>query len=193
MSKSKIVVLIITFFVCALNAQDMRQNAYNSLFSDFKANRIGDAVTIIVIESSQAVNQAATQAGRSSDIGFGTSASMDGDAAIPTVDFDMGSNNDFKGSGSTKSSGSVRTKISATIDSVFQNGNLRIAGSRKITINGEEQLVKISGVVRSIDIQSDNTVYSYNISDAEIAFEGSGMIDNNQSPGWLTKLFHWLF
>jgi flagellar L-ring protein precursor FlgH len=154
---------------------------------------VGDAVTIIVIESSQAINQAETQAGRSSDIGFGASGSMDGDPMIPSVDLGINSNNDFKGSGSTKSSGSVKTKISATIDSVYTNGNLKISGSRKITINGEEQLVKISGVVRSIDIQSDNSVYSYNISDAEIAFEGSGMIDRNQSPGWLTKLFHWLF
>jgi len=134
----------------------MRQNAFSSLFSDFKANRVGDAVTIIVIESSQAINQAETQAGRSSDIGFGASGSMDGDPMIPSVDLGINSNNDFKGSGSTKSSGSVKTKISATIDSVYTNGNLKISGSRKITINGEEQLVKISGVVRSIDIQSDN-------------------------------------
>jgi len=48
-------------------------------------------------------------------------------------------------------------------------------------------------LVRTSDISSANTVYSYNISDAEIVFEGSGMIDRNTSPGWLTKIFHWLF
>ena len=155
-SKSKSIGIGILFSLCFVYSQDMRQNAFSSLFSDFKANRVGDAVTIIVIESSQAINQAETQAGRSSDIGFGASGSMDGDPMIPSVDLGINSNNDFKGSGSTKSSGSVKTKISATIDSVYTNGNLKISGSRKITINGEEQLVKISGVVRSIDIQSDN-------------------------------------
>lgn len=189
----KNILLIIVIFSGAIAAQDMRQNAFSSLFSDYKANRVGDAVTIIVMESSQATNQAATQTGRSSNIGLGAEGSMDGEAMIPSVDFGMSSQNDFEGSGSTKSAGSVSTKISATIDSVYSNGNLKIHGSRKISINGEEQTVLISGVIRSIDIQSDNTVYSYNISDAEITFEGSGMIDRNQSPGWLTKLFHWLF
>jgi flagellar L-ring protein precursor FlgH len=70
---------------------------------------------------------------------------------------------------------------------------LFITGSRLISINGEEQKVFISGVVRVADIAADNTIKSYNISDAEIVLEGSGMIDRMQSPGWLTKLFHWLF
>ena len=60
-------------------------------------------------------------------------------------------------------------------------------------LNGEEQTIFIKGVVRSSDIQADNSVYSYNISEAEIVFEGSGMIDNAQHPGWLTKFFHWIF
>jgi len=54
-------------------------------------------------------------------------------------------------------------------------------------------MIKITGIVRPSDISSDNSVYSYNISDAEITFEGSGMIDSSQKPGILTRLFHWLF
>ena len=107
--------------------------------------------------------------------------------------FGVNSKNDFEGGGSTTASGIVKTKISAIIDSVYNNGLLRIRGKRKITINGEEQLVTISGLIRSADLLTDNSVYSYKISEAEIAFEGSGMIDSNTSPGWLTKLFHWLF
>ncbi|MDP3580358.1 MAG: flagellar basal body L-ring protein FlgH, partial [Ignavibacteria bacterium] len=59
--------------------------------------------------------------------------------------------------------------------------------------NGEEQVVLIKGVIRQSDINADNSVYSHNISEAEISFEGSGLIDSAQTPGWLTKLFHWLF
>jgi flagellar L-ring protein precursor FlgH len=68
-----------------------------------------------------------------------------------------------------------------------------ISGSRLITINGEDQLITISGVIRPSDVRPDNNVYSYNISDAKIVFDGSGMIDRAQKPGWLTRLFHWLF
>ncbi len=175
-----------------ITAQSMNENARNSLFSDYKASNVGDAVTIIVVESSQAANKAETATGRKSDIGLTGSANI-GSTSLPKTDIGLGTTNDFRGSGSTKSSGMVKTKISALIDSVMGNGLLRIKGKRRIVINGEEQLISIKGVVRRSDIQTDNSVYSYNISDAEIVFEGNGAISRAQSPGWLTKLFHWLF
>ena len=172
--------------------QDMRKNSNNSLFSDQKANRVGDAVTIIVVESSQASNNAAKTTGRESDLGFNVSGQVD-KSPVPKVDLGIGSKNDFKGSGSTSTSGMIKTKISATIDSVLNNGNLVVIGSRKISINGEEQTLHIKGIVRNSDITADNSVLSYNLSDAEIVFEGSGLINDAQSPGWLTKFFHWIF
>ena len=188
------ITFISLFLIAVINVfpQDMRQNSFQSLFADQKANRIGDAITIIVLESSQASNNAETSTGKKSDLGFNATGSV-GSSTIPKTDIGIGSNNDFTGSGSTKTTGMVQTKISATIDSVLANGNLVIKGSRKISINGEEQTIFIKGVVRSSDIQADNSVYSYNISEAEIVFEGSGMIDNAQHPGWLTKFFHWIF
>lgn len=188
----KRIIILIFALTVLLSSQDMRKNSFSSLFSDQKANRLGDAITILVMESSEASNNAQTSAGRSSEIGFGVSGSLD-ESALPSASFDLGSNNEFNGSGATKSAGMVKTRISATIDSVLENGNLFIRGSRLISINGEEQKLFLSGIVRVSDIASDNTVKSYNISDAEIVLEGNGMIDNMQNPGWLTKLFHWLF
>ena len=189
--KTRIIILAV-ILPFMLTAQSMRQNAAYSLFSDNKAAMPGDAVTIIVLESTHASNNAATSAGRKSEAGFGMSGAID-KTTLPNVDFDINSGNDFSGEGSTQTTGSIRTKISAVVDTVLANGNLRIRGSKKITINGEDQIVKISGVIRTSDIRTDNTVYSHNITDADISFEGSGLIDNAQKPGWLTKLFHWLF
>ena len=182
-------VLVLSTF---LYPQEMRQNAVKSLFSDEKANKIGDAITILVVESSQASNNAETQAARSSSLSL-SGKGQAGKTALPSVDLGIGTNNDFSGSGSTKTTGMIRTKISATIDSVLKNGNLLVRGSRKIKINGEEQVVKIKGIVRSSDIAADNSVLSYNISEAEIEFSGSGLIERSQSPGWITKIFHMLF
>jgi len=175
-----------------ISAQDMRQNSYSSLFSDQKANRIGDAITIIVMESSQASNNASTSASRESALGFSANGAFD-QTPLPKASLNIGSQNDFNGSGSTKTTGLIKTKISASIDTIFANGNMRIIGNKKITINGEDQIIVIKGIVRPSDIYADNTVYSFNISDAEIVFEGSGVIDNSQRSGWLTKIFHWLF
>ncbi len=184
--------IIMFLFSLIVYSQDMRDNSFSSLFSDNKALRLGDAVTIIVVEQSQASNNAETNAGRTSDISFSGSGTIDG-TALPSGNLGVSSGNEFQGAGGTKTSGSVRTKISATIDSVYSNGNLRIIGNRRISINGEEQFVTIKGTIRIADVMADNQVMSYNISDLDIEMEGSGMIDRVQSPGWLTKLFHWIF
>ncbi len=185
--------IIIAMFSLGIQAQDLRNNASRSLFSDYKASQIGDAVTIIVVESSQASNSSRTQTGKKSNVGYQLEGTMDGSSLIPGVDISLGSNNDFDGGGSINSTGNVRTKISALIDSVLANGLVRIRGSRKISINGEEQKVFIKGLVRTADLNSDNTVFSYNISEAEITLENEGKIDGASSPGLLTKIFHWLF
>lgn len=182
------------FLLTAINlhAQDMRQNAFGSLFSDQKASKLGDAITIVVSEASQASNNAQTSTSRTSNVGL--TAKIDpgkGNATSPA--FSLGTTNDFSGSGSTQTQGLVNTKISATVDSVLANGNLVIVGSRKITINGEEQTIYIRGIARSADISPDNLIYSYNISEAQIVFKGAGKINDSQSPGWITKFLHWIF
>lgn len=176
MKKIIFYLLVVTTFY---NAQNMSQNGFRSLFSDYKAVNLGDAITIIVVESSEASNAAQKSTGRESDIGFGLSGGLD-DTALPNVDLDLGSRNDFKGSGSAKTAGMVRTKLSALIDSVLANDLVRIKGSRKIVVNDEEQMITIKGLVRTSDISSDNMVYSYNISEAEIIFQSDGQIKSMQ-------------
>ena len=169
----------------------MRQNSTSSLFSDNKANLKGDAITIIVLESTSASNNAATSAGRKSDLSVNLSTTKTTGSTAAGMGLQTG--NDFNGQGSTQTTGNIQTKISASVDSVLSNGNLIISGNKKIVINGEEQVIRIKGVVRPSDIMADNSVLSYNISDAEISFDGNGIIQNAQKPGWLTKFFHWLF
>jgi len=76
---------------------------------------------------------------------------------------------------------------------VLANGDLVITGLRTIIVNGEEQKITLSGIVRPADILANNSVYSYNIADARIAFEGNGVVSSAQGPGWITKLLHWIF
>jgi flagellar L-ring protein precursor FlgH len=173
-------------------SQDMRDNLSRSLFSDQKANRVGDAVTILVVETSSASNDAKTTSSRESGISLSESGKL-ASKSLPEIGLSVGTGNSFKGAGGTSTQGSVRAKLSARVDSVLANGNLLVNGSRTIIINGEEQLIKISGIVRPSDIQSDNSVYSYNISEATIIFKGNGIVSSAQEPGWLTKIFHWIF
>lgn len=184
--------LIGLLFTSVLAAQGFRQNAAMSLFSDQKANRIGDAITIIIVEASTASNNAETTTGRSSNMSLEGSLASGGKSSA-NVTGGLNTNNDFSGSGTTKTTGMIQTKLSATIDSVYENGNLRIKGSRRIVINDEEQTITIRGIVRTSDISASNTVYSTNISEAEIIFAGDGAINSSQKPGLFAKLIKWLF
>ena len=171
--------------------QDMRENLSRSLFADQKATRAGDAVTILVVETSSASNDAQTSSGRESNLSFSASGKT---SSSPGTDINagLGTTNSFKGEGATATHGSVRAKMSARVDSVLSNGNLVLSGNRTIVINGEDQTITVSGIVRPSDIQTDNSVFSYSISDARIVFEGSGIVSRAQGPGWITKLLHWL-
>ncbi len=177
---------------CGAMAQDMRGNINRSLFADPKATRVGDAVMVLVVETSSASNDASTLSQRASDISLDASGRVD-ESNIPEVSLGVGSNNTFKGTGATSTRGSVRARISARVDSVLANGDLCISGHRTIIVNGEEQRITLSGIVRPPDILADNSVYSYNIAEAHIAFEGNGIVTSAQGPGWITKLLHWLF
>ncbi|MFZ1082049.1 MAG: flagellar basal body L-ring protein FlgH [Candidatus Kryptoniota bacterium] len=168
------------------------QNPSSSLFADYKASRVGDAVTVIVIEQNSASKDASTNTSRQSTI-TGSGAGNVGSTNLPSVGLQVGTNNVFQGSGSTSETGTMQAVISARVVKVDDYGNLEISGSRLISVNGQDQVIKISGVIRPSDIQPDNTISSEYISDAKIIFEGKGSIDQSQSPGWITKLFHWLF
>ncbi len=177
--------------VASAGGQDMRQNVGRSLFADQKATRPGDAVMVLVVETSSASNDASTSSERSATSPSRPTGKREARSSRRVARCRTG--NSFKGEGATSTRGSVRARLSARVDSVLSNGNLVITGDRTIVINGEEQVITLSGIVRPSDIQADNSIYSYNISDARIMFEGSGIVSRAQGPGWITKLLHWLF
>ncbi|HEY9187373.1 MAG TPA: flagellar basal body L-ring protein FlgH [Bacteroidota bacterium] len=185
-------IFILFFMSFNLYSQNMTDNIARSLFADHKATQVGDAVTILIVEQSSAENGASTKTSRDSKISVNASGGID-NKNIPTVSGSAATGNGFQGSGSTSNKGTVKAKLSAKITEIDDNGNLKIEGTRNIIINKEEQIIKISGTIRPQDIGPDNTIYSYNISDAIIIFQGDGIVSSAQGPGWITKLLHWLF
>jgi len=195
MKRSVATVLVSAIVAAAYpaTAQDMRENVNRSLFSDQKANHVGDAVTILIVETSSASNDARTTSGRSDEVSLGAKLKTSSTNSGTDIGFNFGTGSSFRGEGGTATRGSVRGKLSAQVDSVLANGNLVIKGKRSITVNGEEQTIIVSGIVRPSDIQADNGVYSYNIADAVIIVQGDGIVSRSQGPGILTKFLHFLF
>ncbi len=163
------------------------------LFQDRKARYLGDTVTVLISEDISAVGKADTQ----------SDASNTNYYSIPYIFGQSGANyhnrdwsnflktkrsNNFKGKGSVSRSNKMTAKITAQVIEVMPNGNLRIAGKKFITINGEQQYLLITGVVRPDDIASDNTILSEKLADVQIEYNGRGILSAKQKRGWASIL-----
>ena len=160
-----------------------------SLVSNIKARDVGDLITIIITERATANATSKTRANNKSE--------SRGGPALGWLDFikpwDMTVENKYLGDGDTQRDGSLRAEISARIVEVLENGDFRLEGTRMVNINGEKQLIEITGFCRARDIEADNTILSTYISDAQIAYNGSGIINDTSQPGVVTRVLNWLF
>jgi len=170
-------------------AQSLWNDGY-SLYTDTKARQPGDLVTLIIVERSQATSSTTTQTGKDASVEFGPLL-WGGSVLIPGLGVDAGDN--FRGGGSTTRGGSLNARMTAQVVDVLPNGVLRIEGRQTIIVNGEEQVIVVSGLVRPQDIKPDNTVLSTFVADATITYQGTGPIGDKQQPGLLTRLLNWLF
>ena len=162
------------------------------LYTDQKARAVGDLVTVNIVEVASASKEATTQTGRSSSISASVDAFFGLEKFVPP-----GANpakvagslaNNFDGSGKTVRSGKVTATVTAVVTQILPNGNLVIEGSREITVNNEQELIVLSGVVRPKDISPGNMVLSTALGNGQIAYYGSGIIAEKQRPGWLGRV-----
>ena len=160
-----------------------------SLVTNLKARRVGDLVTILITENATANAASKTKADNKSE--------HSGGPGLGFLDFinpwDISVENKYKGDGDTERNGSLQAEITARVVEVLHNGDLRLSGTRMININGEKQLIEITGCCRVRDITPDNTIMSTFISDAQIAYNGSGLVNDASEPGVITKIVNWLF
>ncbi len=163
------------------------------LFADQRAMRLGDIVTVRIKEEADAKRGAGTELSRKSetqlelDAFFGVLNQLDNEQLKNGDLLDALFDSEFAGSGKTSRSESMEATVPATVRNVLPNGNLFIEGHRVVLVNDEEHHFYLSGVIRPVDIQADNSVISSVIADAEIEFTGRGVISDKQKQGWLNR------
>ncbi len=167
------------------------------MFEDLRASRVGDIVIVKIVEQHKGSKSASTKADRDStfdgEVG-GSFFSLNNLASAMAggTKLNMDFKNKFEGSGSTSREDTLTGTIAARVVEVMPNGDLRIQGRREVTVNSERQTMIISGIVRRIDLDTQNTVLSTAIAEAKIAYTGLGVVDDVQRPGWLVRIFGWL-
>jgi len=162
------------------------------LYSDFKARRVNDLVTIRIEESTTAENTANSETNRKSSTALGVPNFFGIENHNPSIPFNTlvtaNSDQSFKGDGTTKRTGVVSAYLSARVREVLPNGDLVIEGIKEIKVNNERQLITLFGVVRPRDIGPDNVVSSTVIANMMVQVEGKGLLSDSLKPGWLYQI-----
>jgi flagellar L-ring protein precursor FlgH len=166
------------------------------LFTDARALRTNDLVVIKIEEVADAKRSANTNLSRDSESDAQISAFLGLLEKLnkgKALGITGSSKSSFTGQGDTNRSEYLTATVPATVAKVLSNGNLFVEGHRVILVNSEEQHFYISGVVRPIDIDQDNSVKSSMVADAQIEFVGRGVLTDNQKQGWLQRYFGWIW
>ncbi len=169
-----------------------------NLFTDLKASHVNDILTISIVETASASNNASTSLDRQSGLKAGWSGILEAFQQLGMIkelgnshSVDFG--NKFDGQGTTTNSSKLTAFITARVIKVRPNGNLVIRGARDVRVNNENQYIYLQGEVRPVDISSSNVVLSTYIADAVIELSGYGVISDKQHPGLVARLLDWIW
>jgi flagellar L-ring protein precursor FlgH len=169
------------------------QGTDTSLWNNVTARNVGDTLTVVLSESTEAEKSATTTAKKSSSAELsgptlaGRPVTMNG---TPVLEMGMGNESAFTGNGAATQSNKLDGFITVTVAKRFSNGNLLVRGQKLVTINAGREYVRLQGIVRPSDITPDNSVISYKVADAYISYGGQGTVANASKPGWLFRFFN---
>ena len=164
--------------------QQARAFAY---FEDPRGHRVGDVITIRLTEAFNASKTASTQTQKDNTTTL--SAPMFAGKLPLNGDTSLAAKRAFTGNGTATQQNALTGSITAVVAEVLPNGNLLLSGERALQLNQGEEFVRVQGVVRPVDVQADNSVTSDRIADARISYNGQGVIDASNKPGWLSRFF----
>lgn len=165
----------------------------SALFEDFKARRVGDILTVLLAERTNARKSANANTSKDSSLSLlaptllGRPVTRDG---VPLLNNEVEMSRSFDGKGDAAQSNQLEGSITVTVAAVMPNGNLVIQGEKWVKINQGQEYIRLRGIVRPVDIRSDNTVLSTQVGDAQVAYGGTGTVAHASSPGWLTRFFN---
>lgn len=159
----------------------------SALFRDIKAGQVGDIVTVLLVEQTTAQNTANSSVSRSQESSI--EAPTLGTRIIDDLKFGVESENEFNGSAANGQSNNLNGNIAVTVREVLPGGTLLVAGEKWIQINQAQELVRLEGIIRTRDIQPNNSVLSSQVADARITYSSKGMMATSGRPAWGSRFF----
>jgi flagellar L-ring protein precursor FlgH len=163
-------------------------DGYAALYEGWRARRVGDPLTIVLVERTAASKSASSKL----DSGGGASLTPPTTGALSlfsTTDASISGKRNFDGKGAADQSNSLSGEVSVTVAEVYPNGTMLVQGQKRVTLNRGDEFVRIKGLVRTADISADNRILSTRVADAQISYTGKGDVARAGRQGWLGRFF----
>ena len=168
------------------------------VYSDDKANQIGDILTIIISENHKVDSKVMsnTKKETSRDLTLdGNLNRIDAGGVInkilpntPSLTLDMSSNKSLKGKADYKDERKIEDRVTVVVEDIHANGNLVIIGTHSRDIGGDKQIIQVSGIVRPRDILFNNTVRSEQVANFNLVTINKGVTQDYNRPGWFARI-----
>ncbi len=163
------------------------------LFQDNKAREVGDLLTVVLVENTRAKTNAKTAVSKDANLEmaapsiFGQEITYNGN---PLLQAEVEGKRKFAGAGDSAQSNQLAGDITVSVVEQLGNGNLRVAGEKRVRLNQGDELVQVQGIVRTADIGPDNRVTSDRVGEARIVYGGRGTLARSNAMGWLARFFN---
>lgn len=170
-----------------------KANYVNNIYSDSKAHSVGDIISVILSENTQSRKTAKTELKKENATELAPVVGLGGAPVTingQSIQFSVDQKTKFKGDSKANQGNSLSGDISVHVLKVLSNGNLMIRGEKWITLNNGDEYIRLTGVIRSKDISSSNTILSSKVANARIQYAGTGTFADVNEQGWLVKFFN---
>lgn len=158
-----------------------------SLFEDNRARNVGDLLTVVLVESTQAKKSAATSTSKNQDTSLGDISAF---GKKVTYGVGFAGDRNFAGKGDTSQSNSLSGSVTVSVVQRYPNGNLLVRGEKLLELNQGSEVLKLEGIVRSADISTANSISSDRVGNARVTYAGRGALADSNAQGWLSRFFN---
>ncbi|WP_082443261.1 MULTISPECIES: flagellar basal body L-ring protein FlgH [unclassified Sphingomonas] len=173
--------------VVATGAIFQADQGYAALYEGWRAKKVGDPLTIVLVERTSASKSAGSKLDSSG--GFSITPPSVGPLSFdPNIAKASGGRN-FGGTGTADQTNALSGELSVTIAEVYPNGTMLVQGRKQVTLNRGDEFVAIKGIVRMADVDANNRVPSTRVADARISYTGKGDVARASRQGWLSRFF----
>ncbi|MFC0267319.1 flagellar basal body L-ring protein FlgH [Kushneria aurantia] len=172
------------------NGSIYQSNYTKPLFEDRRPRSVGDILTIVINEDVSATKTSAANASRNGSTGLNVEGTPDAlSSLLEGQGIDLSGSSDFQGQGGANASNTFTGTITTTVMDVLPNGNLQVAGEKRIGINQGTEYIRFSGTVNPRTITAASSVPSTQVANARLEYYGDGYINEAQTMGWLQRFF----